>query len=111
MKLSAILSALIGLHALMPRATAAEIYGQVLDVQGKGIPGAAVIIQQDGRMEAVSIQSAEDGTFNVPALTPGRYLIRVQKSGFLEQRQGPLEVMANGANVEVKVRLAPSAEP
>ncbi len=114
MKLLGVLLALVWLHVFAPAGRSAEIHGQVLDAQGKAVAGAAVTVQQDGAANgltpAITMQSAEDGTFNVPALAAGSYLIRVQKTGFAEQRQGPLEVNAGGPDVEVKIRLAASAE-
>jgi hypothetical protein len=90
-------------------AHAAEIRGQVHDGQGKAIPGAAVTLQQDGG-ESISAQSAEDGAFGFSSVTPGSYRIRVIKSGFAEQRQGPFDVVAANAPLEIKVRMVAVSE-
>jgi hypothetical protein len=89
---------------------AAEIRGRVTDPQGAAIPSVAVIAQPDGSSVVHSAQTDAEGGYLLSELPPGRYLLRAQKAGYAEQRQGPLDVAQNGAAVVVNFRLAPGGE-
>ena len=89
---------------------AAEIRGRVTDPQGAAIPSVAVIAQPDGSSAVHSAQTDAEGGYLLSELPPGRYLLRAQKAGYTEQRQGPLDVTPNGAAVVVNFRLAPGGE-
>ena len=88
-----------------------EIRGRVTDAQGAALARAAITAtaEQDGT-SSQTVQTGPDGTYALERLAPGRYLVRAQRAGFAEQRQGPVEVMENGGAVVVNFRLPPAAE-
>ncbi|HET9314064.1 MAG TPA: TonB-dependent receptor, partial [Vicinamibacteria bacterium] len=79
-----VVSALGPAHA--QETTTGSITGDVVDAQGAPIPGATVTLSSDqGDKTFVTDQA---GRFFAPFLTPGRYTVRVELSGFstLEQK-------------------------
>ncbi|MBI3934376.1 MAG: TonB-dependent receptor [Acidobacteria bacterium] len=86
-----------------------EVRGRVTDAQGAALANVAVTIEGNGSPPR-SAQTGQDGGYSLVGLPPSRYMIRAQKAGFAEQRQGPLELAASGAALVVNFRLAPAAE-
>jgi hypothetical protein len=82
----------------------------VTDPQGAAIASAAVIAQPDGSSEVHSAQTDAEGGYLFAELPPGRYLLRAQKAGYAEQRQGPVEIGLDGAAIVVNFRLALGGE-
>ncbi|MBI4481230.1 MAG: TonB-dependent receptor [Acidobacteria bacterium] len=79
------------------------------DAQGNGLPSAAVLVEREGASPQ-SAQTTADGGYSLDGLAPGRYILRAQKAGFAEQRQGPVELAADGVALVVNFRLAAAAE-
>ncbi|MCX6595808.1 MAG: carboxypeptidase-like regulatory domain-containing protein, partial [Acidobacteria bacterium] len=74
--------------------TAATLSGTTTDKSGAGVPATKLtVVNQDTQLTREAV-SGEDGTFNVPLLPPGRYNIRVEKTGFkpINQQNVTLEV-------------------
>lgn len=61
---------------------AATITGQVVDAAGAGIPNATVVVVNTATGEQRSIQTNQDGNYNVFPLTPGTYTVTVEQTGF-----------------------------
>src|SRR5262245_53627876 len=75
--------------ALLPPAAAfaqisltAPITGVVSDATGAVIPGAGVTVRNNGTRAQFETVTVENGTFIVPALTPGVYTVTVSLPGF-----------------------------
>ena len=70
----------------------ASISGVVVDADGGVIPGADVVVKNNGTGETFNTVSSEQGVFSVPALITGTYTVTVSLEGFktvvLEQRGG-----------------------
>src|SRR5262245_29827329 len=60
----------------------APISGLVVDPTGAVIPGASVTIRNSATNAQFETLTIENGTFNVPALTPGLYTVTVSLPGF-----------------------------
>ena len=81
------------------------ISGYVQD-QGAGmVPGATVTAELTGQQLVRSTQSNETGFFDLQALPRGRYVVKVEVTGFQTQIQRDVEVTA-GANVRLDFSLA-----
>ncbi|WP_047496954.1 TonB-dependent receptor [Terriglobus sp. TAA 43] len=64
------------------QSTNATISGGVTDSAGKLIPGADVLIQNDGTGLVYSAKTNDVGMYLVPVLPPGHYHVQVTKPGF-----------------------------
>src|SRR6516225_7560867 len=60
----------------------ASVHGRVTDPSGGIVIGAEVEIKNTGTNEAVTRKTGQDGLYTFPAIRPGRYVIRAQRSGF-----------------------------
>jgi hypothetical protein len=80
-----------------------SISGSVVDPTGAVVPGATVTLQNsiDGREQTCI--SAGDGSYNFPALAPGRYRIRVVAPGFKPYVQTGLVVAEAPLRVDAKL--------
>jgi len=70
------------------------ITGAVRDASGASVPGAAVIITNQDTNVAIHAASNQDGEFTVPNLSPGVYIVRVEKSGFRPSEERGLTLNA-----------------
>lgn len=62
-----------------------EINGSVADSSGAVVSGAAVTITNPATGFTRSLQTNSDGLFDIPALNPGTYSIKVELKGFASQ--------------------------
>jgi hypothetical protein len=78
------LAVLAFIACLLPAARAqnAELAGAILDSQGLAISGATITVTNENTDVHRQTVSTATGNYNVPALAPGSYTIRVQKDGF-----------------------------
>lgn len=60
------------------------ITGQVLDVNGAIVPNATVVVTNVGTNESRTVQTNEDGFYEVPSLSTGVYKITANAAGFQE---------------------------
>jgi hypothetical protein len=85
---------------LVAQASTSTITGQVIGDSGKGVAGAAVLVQGAGAH--LTVVTKPDGTFTAP-VAPGVYTITVTKAGY---QAGTTEVtVAPGAATTVNVAL------
>ena len=84
--------------ALAQETTTGSITGDVVDVQGAPVPGVTVTVSSD--QGAKVFVSDRNGRFFAPYLTPGRYTVRVELSGFSSLEQKGIEVRL-GQRVEL----------
>src|SRR5215468_6731257 len=87
--------ALLLVAASFPLASAQEttsgsITGTVVDVQGAPVPGAAVTVSSDQGPKTFITDA--NGHFFAPYLTPGRYSVKVELSGFSPVEQKDIDV-------------------
>ena len=62
--------------------TSAPLTGTVVDASGAPVPGANVVVKNEGTGASYQAVSGEKGTFAVPALQAGTYTVTVSLSGF-----------------------------
>src|SRR5258708_36499901 len=76
--------------------TQGDITGEVSDVSGAVIPGATVIVTNQGTNASRQVMTNGAGVYSFPSLLPGIYQVRVEKAGFQSMvRSGiPLQVQA-----------------
>ena len=81
--LSVVLTLLIALTAsAQSQITTGIIQGTVLDANGAVVPGANVEIKNIETNISRTVTTNEEGRFNAPQLTPGRYSVTITKQGF-----------------------------
>lgn len=90
------------------QSTVGSINGTVTDPTGAVLPGAEVTLTNTTTGFTWKTASNAHGVFNFLALLPGNYSIRVQASGFAEQRHAGIVLYANQA-VTIDSHLATSS--
>jgi iron complex outermembrane receptor protein len=84
----------------------ATVTGTVLDVAGKGIPGAAVLVRNESTSAARQSISVADGKFSVTGLPAGTYSIEVSAPSFASSRRSGLKLTADGTeNVNMALNV------
>ena len=93
------------------RATTADVTGTVRDTSGAMVPGADVsVVDADTNLERTTV-SGLDGRFEVPALVPGRYRMRVSLAGFATQVFEDLDIpLGSRLHVGVELTIAATEE-
>jgi outer membrane receptor protein involved in Fe transport len=72
------------------------ILGTIVDSSGAAIPGARVVIKNEGTAQTRTTTSGEAGTYNVPELPIGSYAVSVSKEGFETMTVGGVSVTVAG---------------
>ncbi len=70
------------------------ILGVVKDSSGGVVPSARITIQSSETDYSRTVQTSDDGSFRVPALSVGTYTVKIEKDGFKTETQ-------TGLNLEV----------
>ena len=82
----------------------AGLSGDVADQAGAAVPGAIVTVTAVGTNGSRTTVTGADGHYTVPGLTPGRYRIQIESSGFRPlTREGVL--LATGETVRLDLQL------
>lgn len=87
---------------------AGTLSGAVADQNGGVIPGASVTAIAQGTNRARTTVSAADGAYAFAGVTPGRYTVRFELSGFQTLERTGVQV-ATGEGVRLDVRLTVGA--
>ena len=82
------------------------ILGTIVDSSGAAIPGAEVLIKNQGTAQNRTTTSGDAGTYTVPELPIGQYAVTVSKEGFASITVGGVEVTVAGEH-RVDVTLEP----
>jgi len=84
----------------------ATLAGHVTDASGGGIPDARIEIRNADTGQTSSTLSAPDGAYQASFLTPGGYVVTVEKPGFKRAvRTGVTLQIAQRAVVDVELAL------
>jgi hypothetical protein len=83
--------------------------GTITDPSGAVIPGAAVTILEQDKGFSRSVTAGADGSYGIPLLPPGRYVITVRKEGFEKTARGPLTLLVN-QHMRVDITLKVGAQ-
>jgi len=82
--------------------------GTVMDPTGAVIPGALVTITEKDKGFSRSVTTSNDGSYEIPLLPPGRYVLAAQKEGFQKFVRGPLTLLVNQhLREDIKLQLGP----
>jgi hypothetical protein len=73
----------------------ATLAGRVLDPSGAAIPDAVVTVIDAATAAAATVPTDRTGRFEFPRLAPGRYQLRVEKSGFRPHMRNDLVLAVN----------------
>jgi hypothetical protein len=84
--------------------------GTVTDPSGAVVPGALVTITEKDKGFSRSGTTSNDGSYEIPLLPPGQYILRAQKEGFLRIERGPMTLLVNQhQRVDVALKVGPQA--
>jgi hypothetical protein len=96
----ALLALTICTWAVSAFAQTAQLSGIITDPAGKNVPGADIQVRNEGTGLIRTTMSTAEGDYTIPALPPGSYVVRVQKTGFKTLTREGLELQ-----VEQRARL------
>jgi len=82
--------------------TTGTINGRVIDAQGLAVPGVSITVT--GAQGSKRATTDAEGRFSVPFLTPGKYDVKAELSGFKTMEQKQL-TLALGQTLDVPVKL------
>ena len=89
--------------------TQGAISGTVFDATNAAIPGAIVVIRNDGTNAEQTLTSNEAGNYKAPQLAPGTYTVSVTAPGFQETKTNGVVVQVNDVT-EVSPHLSTGTE-
>jgi len=75
----------------------AEINGSALDQTGAALPGVTITITEEATGLVRTAVANESGRFVIPAVTPGRYTLRAELSGFQTQTRAGVTILVGQA--------------
>jgi outer membrane receptor protein involved in Fe transport len=90
--------------------TTGQIRGTVTDEHGAGLPGATVEVSSPSLQGMRSTVSGAGGSFQVPALPPGNYLVAVSLTGFAKAEQQTQVRLDATASVTVTLQVSATAQ-
>jgi len=87
------------------------ITGSVLDVAGKGIPGAVILARNESSGAPRSVVADQEGRFSLPALPAALYTIEASAPSFAPSRRAGVKVSANGSeNITISLNMSEIAQ-
>ncbi len=88
-----------------------QVAGVVTDPEGRVVPSARIELTSAATGQVRSITSAANGTYAVPLVDPGTYMVRVMVPGFRTARtQGVVVVVDGTSRVDVRLTLGEASE-
>jgi len=75
-----------------------EISGVVSDSNGSVVAGVRITLTNTATNAVREVQSNDSGLYTIPALPPGIYTLKVEKSGFRAVERRNIEVLVGSAN-------------
>ena len=110
-KLSSLFAMLLISGAVLSAQTLGSVAGTVQDAQGASIAGATVTLTNAGTNATRTTTSNDQGIYSFPALVPGTYSIKSEKTGFKTYLQNNLEVQVQAQlDVDIKMTLGAVSE-
>ncbi len=92
-----LLSICVSALSALGQGALAEINGSVADPSGSVVPGATITLTEEGTGLVRTVLSNETGRFVLPAVTPGRYTVRAELTGFQTQTRTGITVLVGQA--------------
>src|SRR4029079_19208513 len=102
----AALLAMLSVSLVLGQSDRGTITGTVIDSTGAAVPGASVTVTNTATNANSAAVTTSDGVYSIPALQPGVYRVRVEKSGFKRSEIAQVTVAVGGtiaANVTMEV--------
>jgi hypothetical protein len=88
-----------------------SIVGAVADASGAQIPGAEVVVTNNGTNAKFTTKTGSGGTYSVLNLNPGTYTVTVALTGFKTTTSGQVDVTVGGtARIDVTLQLGDISE-
>jgi hypothetical protein len=81
-----------------------SISGRVVDTGGLVLPGATLVVTEQGTGFSRTVVTAETGAYSVPNLDPGVYTIAIEMPGFASVRQTDVTLTA-GSSITLEFRM------
>ena len=98
------------LSAFPAAASAQVIRGHVVDEDRSPVSSAVVSLLSETEEILRTVETDQGGAFRLEGISPGSYLLRVERLGYETMTTPPLTV-EEGSNVEVELRVAVDAIP
>src|SRR4051812_1098048 len=110
--LCGLLVVLLVCHAAVAQTVTGNISGTVTDPSGGALVGATVTLVNEKTGESRNVNTNEDGRFQIAAVQPGVYTVRVEQKGFqtLERRNTVLSANENLAVGELSLPVGQVTE-
>ncbi len=109
--LGTLLSCALLTHSAFAQSATGEINGSVADSSGAAIGSATVTITNPATGFNRSLQTNEQGIYSAPALNPGVYTIKVEKTGFQAQSRAGVELqVGQTANLDFSLPVGNVSE-
>src|ERR1700761_6505284 len=88
----------------------ASVTGQVTDPTGAFIPGAKVVLTNDGTREQKTATADSQGGFTFPSLPPGNYHVLCAASGFSNAQSAVVLQTSQVLNLPIKMEVGSATE-
>ncbi|MDE3180305.1 MAG: TonB-dependent receptor, partial [Acidobacteriota bacterium] len=92
--------------AAFGQATTGTLLGTVMDPSGATIPGASVVVANDGTGVSVTVETNASGNYVAPHLLPGAYTVTFSKQGFQSTIQKNITISvgtSTSLNAQLKI--------
>jgi hypothetical protein len=84
----------------------ATLTGRVTDPAGGGVAGADITVRETATAQVTATKSGDDGVYQVAFLTPGKYVVTVEKAGFKKAiREGVTLEVAERAVADIQLTV------
>ncbi|MEJ7607918.1 MAG: carboxypeptidase-like regulatory domain-containing protein, partial [Bryobacteraceae bacterium] len=91
--------------------TFGDISGEVRDASGASIAGAQVTVTNTGTNATRNVQSNESGNYSFPALPPGIYVLKAEKTGFKSYTRPGIELQVQqSARIDIDLPVGQVSE-
>ena len=97
--------------AALAQRTTGTLRGQVLDPQGAVVGSATVTVTNEDTGVSQVVATSSAGTWNLPAVLPGKYAVTIQASGFRKLTNKNVPVLVDQDNVsDARLTLGSASE-
>lgn len=103
--------ALLAVPVFAQTSTAGSIAGAVTDQTGAVVAGAEVVIKNNGTLAENTVNTTDNGTFNVPSLPTGTYTVTITAAGFKKAVITDVKVdVAKASSVNISLEIGAPTE-